>query len=146
MTVRVSRTFEFAADPKEVWAFISNPDKRASAISVVDSYEVHEDGSATWHVALPIPVISSTVTVETENLEMSPPTRVKFIGRSRALRVTGEHEIEPTETGCDLHNEFVVDGRLPGVEKFFKRNLDAELSNLERALRTELELSGDADS
>lgn len=145
MTVRVSRTFEFTADPDDVWAFISDPDKRAAAISVVDSYEIHEDGSATWQVALPIPVISSTVTVETENLRMEPPNRVKFIGRSKALRVTGEHEIELTETGCNLHNEFIVEGRLPGVERFFKRNLDAELSNLERALRAELDLIEEAD-
>ncbi|AUX09586.1 hypothetical protein AArcSl_1961 [Halalkaliarchaeum desulfuricum] len=145
MTVRVSRTFEFAADPDDVWAFISNPDKRAGAISVVDSYEVHEDGSATWQVALPIPVISSTVTVETENLRMEPPNRVKFIGRSKALRVTGEHEIEPTDSGCNLHNEFIVEGRLPGVERFFKRNLDEELSNLERALRVELDLIEEVD-
>lgn len=146
MTVRVSRTFEFDADPDDVWAFISDPDKRAAAISVVDSYEVHEDGSATWQVALPIPVISSTVTVETENLTMEAPNRVKFIGRSKALRVTGEHLIEPTDTGCYLHNEFVVEGRLPGVERFFKRNLDEELSNLERALRAELDLIAGADS
>ncbi|MEF8779508.1 MAG: SRPBCC family protein [Haloferacaceae archaeon] len=145
MTVRVSRTFEFAVPPEDVWGFISDPDKRASAISVVDSYEVHEDGSATWQVALPIPVISSTVTVETENLTMDPPNRVKFIGRSRALRVTGEHTIEPTEAGCDLHNEFVVEGRLPGVERFFKRNLDDELTNLENALREELELHPETD-
>lgn len=145
MTVRVSRTFEFAASPDEVWAFISDPEKRASAISVVDSYEVHEDGSATWHVALPIPVISSTVTVETENLTTDPPNSVKFVGRSRAFRVTGEHRIEPTESGCNLHNEFVVEGRLPGVERFFRGNLDDELSNLERALRAELELSTGAD-
>jgi len=29
----------------------------------------------------------------------------------------------------------VVDGRLPGVESFFERNFDAELDNLEDALR-----------
>ena len=34
--------------------------------------------------------------------------------------------------------EFSVEGRLPGVERFFKRNLDRELDNLEAALREEL--------
>jgi hypothetical protein len=58
------------------------------------------------------------------------------------MRVTGEHTIETTgESTCRLVNEFVVDGRLPGVERFFKKNLDRELDNLERALRRELELT-----
>ncbi|MFB6255991.1 MAG: polyketide cyclase, partial [Haloplanus sp.] len=39
-----------------------------------------------------------------------------------------------------LHNEFVVDGRLPGVERFFKKRLDTELDNLESALRRDLGL------
>ncbi|XVH31070.1 CoxG family protein [Haloferacaceae archaeon DSL9] len=139
MTVRVSRTFEFAAPPERIWAFIADPEKRAGAISVVESYELHGDGDATWHVALPIPLISSTVTVETREVVREEPERVKFTGRSRALNVTGEHTIEPTADGCELVNEFVVDGKLPGVERFFKRNLDSELDNLEAALRDDLE-------
>jgi len=144
MTVRVSRTLEFDADPERVWSFIMDPAKRAAAISVVDSYEVRDDRSATWHVRLPIPLLRSTVAVETEETELDPPRRVRFVGRSRAMRVTGEHTIEPTDDGgCRLHNEFVVEGRLPGVETFFKRNLDGELDNLERALRSDLGLSAE---
>ena len=63
---------------------------------------------------------------------------MKFVGKSRAFRVTGEHEIHETETGCQLANEFVVEGAVPGVESFFKRNFDAELDNLETALRRSL--------
>jgi hypothetical protein len=58
------------------------------------------------------------------------------------MRVTGEHTIETVaDDQCRLENEFIVDGRLPGVERFFKRNLDRELKNLERALRRDLELT-----
>jgi carbon monoxide dehydrogenase subunit G len=138
MTVRVSRTFEFDAPAADVWAFISDAEKRAGAISVVDTFEVHGDGTATWHVALPIPVIRSTISVETEEVERDPPNRVKFVGKSRAFRVTGEHVITTVDGGCRLANEFVVDGRLPGVESFFERNFDAELDNLEDALRRSL--------
>ncbi len=138
MTVRVSRTFEFDAPADDVWAFISDAEKRAGAISVVDTFEVHGEGRATWHVALPIPVIRSTISVETEEVERDPPNRVKFVGKSRAFRVTGEHTITEFEEGCELANEFVVDGRLPGVESFFERNFDAELDNLEAALRASL--------
>lgn len=141
MTVRVERTFEFDAPPEQVWEFIADPAKRAEAISVVDSYEVHEDGSAVWHVRLPIPGIRATVSVETEEVARTPPERVKFVGRSRALRVTGEHVVEPVQGGTKLHNEFVVDGRLPGVERFFTSNLDRELENLAAALRVELGLT-----
>ena len=141
MTVRVRRVLEFDGPPEAVWEFISDPSKRADAISVVDSYEVHGDGAATWHVRLPIPLIDSTVTVETRDVTREPPRYVEFTGRSRVMSVSGEHTIEPTESGCRLHNEFVVDGRLPGVERFFERHLDAELDNLEAALRRDLGLT-----
>jgi carbon monoxide dehydrogenase subunit G len=138
MTVRVSRTFEFDAPAADVWAFISDAEQRAGAISVVDTFEVRGDGRATWHVALPIPMIRSTISVDTEEVERDPPRRVKFVGKSRAFRVTGEHTITETDDGCRLANEFVVDGRLPGVESFFKSNFGEELDNLEAALRASL--------
>lgn len=134
--MRVRRTFEFDAPPERVWEFIADPARRAGAISVVESYDLGPDeGQATWHVRLPIPFVSSTVAVQTEELEREPPRRVKFVGRSRALRVTGEHTVEATDGGSRLVNEFVVEGEVPGVERFFERNFEAELDNLERALR-----------
>ncbi|RCU48144.1 polyketide cyclase [Haloplanus salinus] len=139
MTVRVRRAFEFEAPAERVWEFISDPGKRAGAISVVRDYDV--DGTdATWKIDLQLPLVDRTATVETEDIEREEPRYVKFVGRSSVMRVTGEHRIEDTETGCRLHNEFVVDGRLPGVERFFKKRLDAELDNLETALRRDLEL------
>lgn len=138
MTVRVQRTFDLSATPEAVWEFISDPEQRARAISVVASYEDHGD-TATWHVELPIPLVNATVPVETEDVEREPPRYVKFVGRSSAMRVTGEHEIVPTDDGCRVENRFVVDGRLPGVERYFEKNLDAELSNLEKALREHVE-------
>ncbi|WP_251331079.1 SRPBCC family protein [Haloplanus pelagicus] len=139
MTVRVRRTFEFDAPAERVWDFIADPGKRAGAISVVRDYEV--DGNcATWEIDLDLPLIDRTATVETEDVEREEPRYVKFVGRSSVMRVTGEHRVEDAETGTRLHNEFIVDGRLPGVERFFKKRLDAELDNLEAALRRDLEL------
>ncbi len=137
MTVRIRRTFEFDVPGERVWEFIADPEKRVGAISVVDSYELRGDNRAIWHVSLPIPLINSTVQVKTEDIHREPPTRVKFVGRSKAMQVTGEHTIETTDSGCTLTNEFVVDGKLPGVERFFKRNLDSEMDNLEAALRAD---------
>ncbi|MCL9817064.1 SRPBCC family protein [Natronocalculus amylovorans] len=139
MTVRVSRAFAFDVPPERIWDFISDPRKRVGAISVVERFDLHADGSATWHVELPIPMIRSTIDVKTEEVINEPPSRVKFIGRSKAFNVTGEHRIIETDTGCRLENEFVVDGRLPGVERFFKRNFDTELENLESALREDID-------
>lgn len=140
MTVRVKRTFDLPVDPAEVWAFLVDPAKRAGAISVVESYEVHDEKRGTWHVSLPIPLVNRTVAVETEDIVREPQRYVKFVGRSSALRVTGEHTIEETGEGCRLINEFVVEGRIPGVESFFKRNLDRELNNLEDKLRETLDV------
>lgn len=137
MTVRLERTFELAIPPEEVWDFIADPKRRASAISVVADYEV--DGRrSTWHIELPIPFVSRTIPVETEDVVRDEPRFVKFVGRSSAMRVTGEHEIEPTDQGCRLHNRFVVEGRMPGIERYFKKHLDDELGNIETALREEV--------
>jgi carbon monoxide dehydrogenase subunit G len=141
MTVRVTRTFEFEVPGERVWEFISDPAKRAGAISVVDSYDVTGERTATWHVSLPVPLLDSTVAVETEDVVRDPPTHVEFVGKSRVMRVSGTHRIESVDGGCRLVNEFVVDGRVPGVERFFKRNLDRELENLEAALREALGLT-----
>ncbi|WP_415381829.1 SRPBCC family protein [Halosimplex sp. TS25] len=140
MTVRVERSFELPADRERVWEFIADPGKRASAISVVDDYTVHDDGSATWHIRLPIPVVDRTIAIETEDEERRAPEYVRFVGRSKVMNVVGEHELTETETGTELTNRFVVDGSLPGVERFFKRNLDDELDNLEAALVEDLEV------
>lgn len=141
MTVRVERRFTLPATCEEVWEFISDPEQRAQAISVVSDYELtDEDGrKAIWYIDIPIPVIRRAARVETEDTERDPPHRVEFIGRSKVMRVTGTHRLEETDEGCRLSNEFVVDGKLPSVERFFKKNLDNELENLENAIREYLE-------
>lgn len=139
MTVRVERTFELPVPPERVWEFIVDPEQRARAISVVSDFTLDDaDGrKATWKVDLPIPLVNRTATVETEDVRREPPEYVKFIGRSKLMRVTGEHEIEAIEGGSRLTNRFVVDGRLPGVERYFEKNLDDELANLEAAIRAD---------
>ena len=138
MTVRVERTFELGVPPEQVWAFIADPERRARAISVVADYEQTGETTAIWHVKLPIPFLDKTVPVETADVERDPPNFVKFVGRSSALRVTGEHEVTETADGSRLVNRFTVDGRVPGVERYFKKHLDEELDNLEAALREEV--------
>jgi len=140
MTVRVERTMTVAASPERVWEFIGDPDQRARPISVVEEWEIHDGDRATWHISLPIPIVDRTVAVETEDVERREPEYVRFIGRSKVMRVQGEQELEPTDDGeTRVTNRFVVDGKLPGVERFFKRNLDGELQNLERALNDYIE-------
>ena len=139
MTVRVRRAFDFDVAPEQIWEFISDPINRAESISVVEDFDVGSDNRVTWHINLPIPLLDSTAKVRTEDVERDPPHYVKFVGRSRVMQVTGEHTIEERDGGCRLVNEFTVEGRLPGVERYFKRNLDRELDNLEAALRESVE-------
>lgn len=141
MTVRVERSAELAAPPERVWEFIADPGRRARAISVVADYEIHggPENAATWHVELPIPLVKRTIAVETREIEREPPRFVKFVGRSTFMRVVGEHEVEPADGGSRVTSRFVVDGKLPGIESYFEKNLDRELGNLETAIRTEVE-------
>jgi carbon monoxide dehydrogenase subunit G len=142
MTIRVERVMEVPAQPEDVWQFIVDPEKRARPISVVVDFELDAENGrkATWKLKLPIPLVNRTITVETEDVERDPPSYVKFTGRSKVMRVVGEHELEPTEKGTRLTNRFTVDGRLPGVERYFKRNLEDEFDNLEDALYEDLGL------
>lgn len=140
MTVRVERVVEIAGSTEEVWSFLADPENRARAISVVDDWDVHDDGSVIWHVRLPIPVVDRTIEVTTEERDRRPGEFVRFVGHSRVFRVQGEHEIAPTDDGTRVTSRFVVEGRLPGVERYFERQLDAELDNLERALKDALEV------
>ncbi|MFB6153765.1 MAG: SRPBCC family protein [Halodesulfurarchaeum sp.] len=137
MTVRVERRFDVGAPVDEVWAFLSDPGNRASAVSVVDTFEKRGE-TTIWHISLPIPLIRKTIPVKTQDVEKEPPEFVKFRGTSRAFDVEGTHRVEATDDGARVTNAFSVDGRMPGVERFFRRNLDGELKNLERALKTHL--------
>lgn len=141
MVVRVERVVEVPATPEEVWAFIADPAKRAGAISVVEDFEVHDDARATWHVRLPIPVVNRQITFETEERRREPPTYVEFVGESKVAHIVGKHELEARADGTRLTNRFVVEGKLPGVERFFSRNFGDELDNLEMALREDLGLT-----
>jgi carbon monoxide dehydrogenase subunit G len=139
MTVRVERSFELPAGRERIWEFLSDPRKRADAISVVSDYTDNGDGTATWHVDLPIPVLDRTVAVGTEDEIVRPPEYVRFVGRSGMMDVVGEHDLSSVDGGTRVVNTFVVDGSIPGVERFFRRNLDAELANLESALTSHIE-------
>jgi len=135
MTVRVERADEIDVPAEAVWNFISDPEQRASVISFVDSYEATPHGMR-WQLSLPIPLVSKTITVETRDVERDPPSYVRFRGRSKPFQVEGEHEIEATsDTSSRVTNRFVVDGKLPGVERFFEAHLDEELRSLFEALR-----------
>mgnify|MGYP006279257075 CR=1 FL=1 len=138
MTARVERVFEISAPPEEVWAVIADPEKRARPISVVDTFESTGDRTAVWHVSLPIPGLDRTIRVETEDVEVDPPSYVRFLGHSKAMNVRGEHLLEAANGKTRITNRFTVDGRFPGVERYFERKLDDELANLEAAIREEL--------
>jgi len=105
MTVRIDRSFAVDASRERVWEFIVDPANRAQAISVVESYAIDdpEGRRATWQVLAPDPARSKTVTVNTEDdVTRRPPEYVKFVGESKVMDVTGEHEIVETDDGARL--------------------------------------------
>lgn len=137
MTVEVERSFDVDVPIERVWELLSDEKTRAETIGVVDSYDARPDSQhneVVWNLSLPIPVISSTVAVKTRDVERQPPHYVKFAGTSKVMTVTGEHELEETETGCHVVNRFMVDGTVPGVERFFERNIDTEMENFRLAI------------
>jgi len=142
MTIRVEREVAVPVPPERVWEYLVEPANRARPISVVTDFELDDETGrkATWHIRLPIPLINRTIAIETEDVVREPPEYVKFTGRSKVMHVIGEHELEPTEDGTKLTNRFTVEGQVPGVERFFKRNLEAEFDNIEQALFKDLGL------
>lgn len=142
MVVEVERSYVVDAPIDDVWVLLADPANRAKAISVVTDFET--DGDITiWHLSLPIPFIDRTITVRTRDIERNPPNYVKFIGDSAVMSVTGEHELTETTEGTRVRNRFVVDGRVPGVERFFEHNIDRELDRIKQAVREAL---GSADT
>lgn len=140
MTARVERPFHVDAPLEDVWEFLVDPANRASAIGVVQSFDRRGD-TTIWHIELPIPLVRKTIPVRTRDVTVDPPEFVRFRGKSSAFDVQGEHRIEADGNGTRVQNTFLVDGRVPGVEGYFRRNLDAEITNLERALKAHLEES-----
>ncbi len=141
MTVRVERVVVVPAPREDVWAFIDDAEKRARPISVVSDFELAADGHAIWSLQLPIPFVDRTIEVDTEEKKRVPPEYVEFVGRSKVMRVVGEHSLAEVDNGTELTNRFVVDGTVPGVERFFKRNMEREFDNLENAIYDDLGIS-----
>ena len=139
MTVEVERTFDVGASVTDVWSVLSDEERRAETISVVEDYELRpgsEHNEVVWYLSLPIPLVSSTIAVRTRDVERNPPHYVKFVGQSKVMTVTGEHELTERDGGCRVVNRFVVDGRVPGIERFFKRNIDSEIENFRTAIQS----------
>ena len=139
MVVRVERAVDVRAPRETVWEFIADPERRARPISVVEQFEQRDENTHVWHVALPIPVINRTIAIETTEHTRDPPSYVEFVGTSKVLRVVGEHPLTESDGMTRLVNRFTVEGNVPGVERYFKKNLDTELDNLEAALREYLQ-------
>ena len=135
MPVDVTRETTVAASRSTVWSFIADPANRASAISVVDDYEVHDDDTATWYVEPPLPLVGQTVAVDTTETDRRPPEYVRFVGSASGLEVRGTHRLLTVENGTKLRTRLVVAGGLPGIEGYFERQLDQELANIEAALQ-----------
>lgn len=133
MTVRLTRTFEVAASPETVWDFLADPEQRAAAISAVRDWNSDDDGAVTWHLELPLP-LTNTITITTRDTARDPGKHVQFTGRSDIVAVRGEHRLTAIESGTEVVNEFVVDGKAPGVETVFKQRFPAEFQNLQDAL------------
>ena len=137
MTVKVERAFDVEAPITEVWDVLTDETIRAETISVVSEFELRpgtEHNEVIWYLSLPIPLVDSTVAVRTRDVDRDPPRYVRFVGKSKVMTVTGEHELSETSSGCRVANRFVVDGKLPGIERFFKRNIDTEIENFRRAI------------
>lgn len=131
MVVEVERSYQVEAPIEAVWELLADPATRAAAISVVDGFE--QQGETTvWQLRLPLPFIRQTIPVRTWDVKRDEPHFVRFVGESRVMEVTGEHELSAADGITTVRNRFVVDGKVPGVERFFKRHIDDEIERLKQ--------------
>ena len=129
MTVDIERSYLVDAPVSTVWELLSSERNRAEAIEVVERFERNGDETI-WYVRLPGPLRSRTMAVRTWVVKHDAPRFVKFVGKAKVMDVSGEHELTETDDGCLVRSRFIVDGKLPGVERFFRRNIDDEIENI----------------
>lgn len=142
MSTIVERTYRVDAPPEDMWELIADPALRAEAISVVDHFE--QDGEETiWYLKMPIRAIPGTIKVRTRDVERDPPRYVRFAGTSSIMDIAGEHEIAKTDSGCTVKNRFRVEGKFPGVERFFEKNIDKEMENMTKLATDRLAIEKD---
>jgi len=139
VVVRVERSVEVAAPPREVWEFLADPKNRAEAVSVVERAEVHGPETVTWFVEIPVPYLDRTMEIRTEDRVRDPPNRAEWVGRATGIYVEGEHVVTGDDDTTTVENWFAVESSIPGVEGYFERNLEAEMENLRAALLSAVE-------
>ena len=141
MTVEVERSYQIEAPIEEVWELLADSAVRASALGVVDHFD--QQGEVTvWYLKLPLPLLRRTVSVRTWDVDRDPPRYVRFVGESKIMDVVGEHALSMDGDITTITNRFRVDGKLPGVEGFFERNIDREIERLRRHVIDQLSKTG----
>lgn len=136
--VKVSRTFEIRAPPSDVWEFISDPDNRVRFLSPVKGYRKIDEGIYEWDIN--IPVIGSTISFRTHDIERIENERVEFKGSHRLVSLRGVHELEPLEDGTKTEAMilFEVKSKVPGVERAFRRIFSREIRKMAQVMMEEL--------
>lgn len=88
-------SFDVHAPGDRVWAFLSDMRKVGSCVPGVQSVDIHDERRATWNLRMKIGPLSQEIRVETENIEMVPPSRAKFRGVADNVDMTGTIVLEP---------------------------------------------------
>src|SRR3970282_2203365 len=95
-------SFDVRAPGDRVWAFLSDMRKVGSCVPGVQSVDIHDERRAPWNPRMKIGPLSQLIRVETENIEMIPPSRAKFRGVADNVDMTGTIVLEPKGGGTKV--------------------------------------------
>lgn len=135
-------SFDVHAPVDQVWSFLSDMGKVGSCVPGVESVELLDDRHATWNLKLKIGPLSQRFRVDTENVEMVPPQRAMFRGRSDNMEMTGTIVLEPV--GEATRVTYTMDVRTKGalariLDNFMKSRLNAQTEEFAANVKRSIE-------
>ncbi len=106
-------TFDVHVPQDRAWAFLSDMRKVGSCVPGVESIEVIDERRAKWVLKVKIGPLSQRISVDTETLEQTPPSRARFKGVADNLEMLGTIELAPAGDSTHITYTMVATAKGP---------------------------------
>ena len=108
-----SVAFDVRVPVDRAWAFLSDMQKVGSCVPGVEAIQVIDDRRAKWTLKVKIGPLSQKISVDTETLEQTPPSRARFKGVADKLEMLGTIELSPAGGSTHITYTMVATAKGP---------------------------------